>query len=397
MARGRKSEEVFELRDGREVGYSLKERTTKEGRVWRVVFRHPTEDKYCELSTSCSSKADAYSEVEKIILKAYTAGSVDPRKVTWAEAITELKALRVRPKTLEAWLGAIKAFTDTIATKGPSAVTQAEAQQFVNLYFKTPYKRSEHKDATFYRRTPQTVHIHVTKLKGLFSKQFRKLGFVGSDNPFERLDLPQIPTMAIRVTSDETLTKFFKWLETRYPGWRLPALFFETKAVAGCRLLDLCSVRSHHLNTLDNTLTINPDDEKTNTERIVPLPADLVKELNKAKGKTYLFEAYTTEQTRHRRPHAKQVEHTFTPKLMKGAMAKLLYRFTLQTGVSLKSHDFRKRAITRFAQATGSVDGIREAFNVNPATARKHYVAAQALNGREALREMQAVLRPKKG
>ena len=67
MGRGRKSEDSFELRDGRQVGYSLKERQTKSGKVFRVVFRHPTEDKYMELSTGCSSKADAWTEAAKLI------------------------------------------------------------------------------------------------------------------------------------------------------------------------------------------------------------------------------------------------------------------------------------------------------------------------------------------
>jgi len=61
----------------------------------------------------------------------------------------------------------------------------------------------------------------------------------------------------------------------------------------------------------------------------------------------------------------------------------------------VKSHDFRRRAITLFAKATGSADAVQQTFNLNPATARKYYVASESLNARDALAKMADVLRPK--
>ncbi len=396
MARGRKSSDEFEMPDGRKVGFSLKDRKTKEGIIYRVVFRHPSEDKYAEVSTGRATKADAYSEAAKIILRAYGYNrGKDPKAVTWDEATTELQGLPVAFKTREAWMGAIKAFRDTVGVgKGPNDVTVSQAQSFVRLYSSATYQRTDKPGAKSYTRSPQTTFTHVTKMKGLWSKQFKKLGFVGSENPWEQIDLPELPTLAVRVPSDDDVQAFFNWLETRYPGWALPRLFFETKAVAGCRLLDLCSVRSNQLDIKACSLDIAPQDDKTNQERIIPLPADLAADLGRLKGKTFLFEHYAEEAKVYRDgPHSPD---TYTPKLLHGAAQKMLWKFSKTTGIQLRSHDFRKRAITRFTQATGSVDSTREAFNLNPATARKYYVAAQALNGREVLRGMQDVLRPKK-
>jgi hypothetical protein len=36
---------------------------------------------------------------------------------------------------------------------------------------------------------------------------------------------------------------FFDWLTERYPGWRMPHLFFSVKAATACRLEDVCSLR----------------------------------------------------------------------------------------------------------------------------------------------------------
>jgi hypothetical protein len=62
--------------------------------------------------------------------------------------------------------------------------------------------------------------------------------------------------------------------------------------MSACRLNDLAHVRSDQLDTHVKTMTINPDQDKTHRERIIPLPADLCFDLEKIKGPVFLWERY---------------------------------------------------------------------------------------------------------
>ena len=45
--------------------------------------------------------------------------------------------------------------------------------------------------------------------------------------------------MEVKIIEDDTLTHFLGWLKERFFGWKLPLPFIETKAMTGCRLMDL--------------------------------------------------------------------------------------------------------------------------------------------------------------
>ena len=393
MAKGRKfAEDPFELPNGEKVGFSFKVRN----RVFRVVFRHPSEDKYVELSTGCTTKADAYSEAARLILTSYGYNQgKDPRNITWDAAAAELVKLpTLRPKTLEGLLTAITNFRRMIpASKGPHDVTVTNAEQFHFKFSTTPYAKSAAEGAKTYVRSKTTVHTNVRMMKILWNQHFRQMGFVGRTNPWDEVAIGKLPKTSVSIPSEQTVTRYFKWIGERYPEWELIRLFFDVKALSGCRLMDLCKAKSRNLDVKGMTLTIPPEDDKTATERVVPLPLDTVTALDRLKGKEWLWEQYAADAKKWR--WGTKSPDLFTPGLLANGVKNIAREFTKATGLKVKSHDFRRRAITLFAKATGSADAVQQTFNLNPATARKYYVASESLNARDVLAKMADVLRPK--
>jgi integrase len=393
VGKGRKfAEDPFELPNGQKVGFSFKVRN----RVFNVVFRHPSEDKYIQLSTGCTTKADAYSEAARLILTSYGYNKgKDPRKVTWEEAVAALVKLpTLRHKTLEGLLTAITNFRRLIPTsKGPHDVTVTNADQFHFKFSNTSYSKSPVEGAKTYIRSKTTVHTNIRMMKILWNQQFRQMGFVGRNNPWDEVDVGKIPKTSVSIPTEQTVSQFFKWIGERYPEWELIRLFFDVKALSGCRLMDLCKAKSCNLDAKGMTLTIPPEDDKTATERVVPLPLDTVTALNRLKGKTWLWEQYPADAKKWRWGTKSRDE--FTPQRLANGVKNIAREFTKATNLKVKSHDFRRRAITLFAKATGSADAVQQTFNLNPATARKYYVASESLNARDVLAKMADILRPK--
>jgi integrase len=395
MGSGRRfAEDPFELPNGKKVGFSFKER----GNIYRVVFRHPTEDKYVEISTGCTTKADANSEAARLILNSYGYNKgKDPRKVTWAEALAELQKLpTIRFNTFEGFRTAINNFRQTItSSKGPGDVTIADAEKFKLQFAATPWKRSKATDAKLRVRSKTTVHTNLRMLKILWNQQFKALGFVGRVNPWEGIKLPKLPKTAVHIPSEQEVEDFFIWIEKRYPGWELIRLFFEVKALSGCRLMDLCSAKSAKLDVKAKTLTIPPEDDKTDQERVIPLPEDIAATLDRIKGPTFLWEQYVKDARQYR--WGTKNRDQFTPQLLSTVVKNISVEYRKQTGNRIRSHDFRRRAITLFAKATGSADAVKQTFNLDAQTARRYYLAAESLDARDMLAKMADVLRPKKG
>ncbi len=176
-----------------------------------------------------------------------------------------------------------------------------------------------------------------------------------------------------------------------------PRLFVEVKALAGCRLNDLCQLRSDQFDPKAQTIRITPSQDKTHRERVIPLPADLSAMLETAAGPTYLWERYLEESRTHRR--SKKIAHRteFTPQLMYSGMQNIFKEFA-QAGGKLRSHGLRKRAITLMAMATQNVDQTAEAIGIDAQTARKYYLdAKKAFDGSELFKRLASVLRPQNG
>ena len=145
--------------------------------------------------------------------------------------------------------------------------------------------------------------------------------------------------------------QFFDGLNARYPDWSMPRLFFTVEAVTGCRLEDVCSLRSDQLQ--DGRLVFAADQTKNRSERYAILPADLYAELDAYKGKMYLWETYPAElidanAAKGYPTHRQKAE--FTVHRLYLWVLQLMGTYQRATGHHLSSHDFRRAAFTRAAE-----------------------------------------------
>ncbi|OWK46486.1 tyrosine-type recombinase/integrase [Fimbriiglobus ruber] len=399
---GRQAKFTFPLQDGRQVGASFKVR----GGYLRVQFPHPSEaGKYVEASTgievpkgwvkSRNPPNDVFTAAAKIILKVYS--PTLPAKVrspSWDKVITELPAAAsLRDKSLETYLSIIRIFRTYVSeSKGPGDVTVEIAKSFRFQYGKESFKRSKKSTAKTYERSAKTIENAVRRLHGLWN-HLKNIGYVES-NPWDSVPRPTVPKKLVRIPTEDTFDAFTCWLKERYPSWELPSLFVLVKAMAGCRSMDLCSVKSHQLR--DGILCIEPGQDKTHRQRIIPLPPDVFRKLDALKGPTYLWESYIEDAKKYR-PGSRN-RSDFQPRTLFWAINNIFREWNeAHPDRKLKPHDLRKRAITLTTLATQSVDQTAEAIGIDPATARRYYVDAKtAFDGQELLKRMATILRPQR-
>ena len=386
---GRRADHQFTLPDGRLVGYDL----TRPGRVRRVRFLDP-DGKRVELSTGCRTEADAHVEAAKIVLKTYFPKPDSlPGRATWDTALAELAATPgLRPDSVRGYAVAVRAFRATVpGTRGPAEVTPELAHRFKRLYLTGRTKRGKASDARTYARSPATCRTYLRSLRSLWNTHFRELGYV-RDNPWAGVPYPEVERKAVKAPAEDRVAEFFAWLGARYPGWPLVRLFCEVKALAGCRTLDLCLVRSEQV--AGGRLTFTAAQTKHRKERAVALPPDLFAALRALAGPTYLWERYTADARVHRPGPRNKPE--FAPKTLYWAVTNIFREFNrARPGTRLKPHDLRKRAITLTAMASQNVDATAQAIGIDPQTARRYYLDAQAaFNADDLMRRMAGLLRP---
>lgn len=404
MARGRRGRYPFSLPDGRVVGANYKVR----GDYFHVQFPHPTEPgKYVGAGTGVAvpkgwkprkpngdksePPPDWHMAAAKLINKYYGPTlPADPKKTTWDSAIAELeKSAAIRPKTLVTYKSALISLRAVLPDlKGPSAVTPEMAKRFARLYAVTPYKRGKASDAKEYRRSAQTVFSTVANLSIVWN-HFAELNLV-TENPWTKVKRTRPPKRVPTVPGEGDIKAMFDWLETRYPGWELMRLFIEVKMLAGCRLNDLCQLRSDQIR--GEILVILPEQDKTNRERHVDLPAGLAARLHAVKGAVWLWERYV-EDTKTYRPGPCRSEE-FRPSVMYNAVKSVFREYGRKVPAhKVKTHDLRKRALTVGTKAVGSVEKAARAFGIDPQTARRYYVDQQrAFEDSELFKRLAEVL-----
>lgn len=344
----RQARNHYTLPDGRTVGYGFKER---DGVIY-VQFADPDRaGKYVEKSTGARTKADAYLAAAKIVLSYYAPTiPADLKRTTWDTAVKELAGTTsTRTKTLVTYNTAINNLRAVLPdTKGPADITPQLAERFARVYAAGKFVMSNKPDAKQYPRSAQTVFGAIANLSIIWNRHFKPLGYVTS-NPWENVKRPKLPKRAPSIPTDDAINTLFRWVEEKYPGWELMRLFITVKMLSGCRLNDLCQVRSDQLS--GNVLTITPDQDKTHRERRLPLPDDVADRLHRIKGPTYLWERYTQDAKVYR-PGPFNCE-TFAPKTMYFAVKVVFKRYgKAHPEAKVKTHDLRKRAITLTTLAT---------------------------------------------
>ncbi len=166
--------------------------------------------------------------------------------------------------------------------------------------------------------------------------------------------------------------------------------------LAGCRTMDLCRTLTADLGA--DSLTLSAEATKTREARTVPLPADVLAELRRHAGPTFLWERAAVEGRKYRPGRGTATPTGSGRPPGKPTVQNLLQEFNRGRAADrVRPHDLRARAITLVAAATQSVDATAQAMGVDPQTARPYLDARKAFNGLAMLRAAQAGLRQGSG
>jgi integrase len=233
------------------------------------------------------------------------------------------------------------------------------------------------KDGKTYARSANTVYSCLQSLSSLWNRWLVEELAIVVKNPFAKITLPKLDKPTVRYASDEQMAHFFDWLDCRFEGWELPDLFFTIKTYTGCRLFDLCSLRSNQLQ--DNGIFFPANMQKGRKDRRVPLSKDLYDRLTTMKGDTFLWERYPAElkaicQRKGWQFH--QLRLDFDPARMLQWIETLMFNYRTENPDQprLTTHMLRKRAMTQSWQAHIDPRKAAIAFGVAVDTMMKHYV-----------------------
>jgi integrase len=383
------------------VGYSTKER----GEYLALCFEGP-EDKRLEKMTNWSVKkkidANFILEATRIITKAFEKQYHHPAATGFDEALNTClsTAADLRPDTHTAYRKAVRILRETlrehqIEPKGPNEVTAETAEQFARFWLSGTYKRGKASDAKTYQRKPATLNFYLRQLSALWSKHFVKLGYAKA-NPWKAVDKRREDQQVKRVPTEEEVTKFFDYLQKRYPTWQRLHDLLTLKALAGCRTLDICQLRTEQLT--DGRVTWEATQQKQRKGRAVAVPTELFNSLKKNAGKVWLWDGMIADMAKYR-PSRNELPENYEPKTVFWCIGNIFREFG-EAHPDLKHvtpHSLRRRAITLTVAATGSVDATSEILGVSAPTARRSYLdAKRAFNTDKMYKELAPVLLPKK-
>lgn len=159
---------------------------------------------------------------------------------------------------------------------------------------------------------------------------------------------------------------------------QFPRLFIETKAITGCRLMDLATLESSQLR--DGRITFRPDQTKGRKARSIQLPADLCAKLEALKGPKYLWESFPQgliEAVKKMGCPVHRIKPDFQPKRLYHWIETLFidYREANPDRPEIHSHQLRKWAFT--AAWEDGIDPRKAAiaYGCNVDTVMKHYTA----------------------
>jgi integrase len=358
---------------GRVVGYSVK----KPGNSPTYVMYYRTLDgRQNKRDTNQTSMEKARKTAEAVLADLYAPSRKAAEIVTWEEVILRLKAKAtaggLRAPTIayyEKLIRYIRRFSGP--TIGPADITKGLAEAWKKTFAAKPTRRGK-------LPSQHTVFSLIRGFSALWQQWFIEQLGVCPGNPWQDVEPPKTDRIEVRVIDEDTLSHFLAWLDGRYFGWQLPRLFIETKAVTGCRLMDLAGIRSNQLR--DGKLHFAADQTKGRKERKVPLPAELYARLDAIKGPVYLWESYPQGligAVKKMGCPTHRIKTDFVPQRLYHWIETLFidYGKANPDRPPIHSHQLRKRAFT--AAWENDIDPRKAAiaFACNPDTVMKHYVA----------------------
>lgn len=402
---GQHAKYPFSLEDGRKVGGTPK----KRGALFKVPFRAPAGKNYREAATGVvvpkgwhpdKRPPDAwFDEAEKAIKAAYApapSGATAKTIVTWDEAEALVLAGFERDGSKRTYRSAFRlvrsAFPDLT---GPADLTAELAEQFALAHAADKFRRTKDDTGTERPRSAEAVRTTLRNLSVLWNRMRGKSLRLVTENIWTNVTRPKKEKKLPRVPPEESFDKLDEWLLKRFPGpdgkgWPLMQLFIDVKSLAGCRLNDLCQIKSSQFDPRTASLLITPEQDKTNQERRVVLPRELAAKLDQMKGPTYLWERYC-EDTAVYRPGRRRAT-VFKPSVMYHAVQSLFREYgTAMPQHKVKTHDFRRRAITLVSDLVGgNMTKVSEALGISIETAQRHYLDKKRVASAEEVQRQSA-------
>lgn len=317
---------------------------------------------------------DAIEAARIIIEEDYAPAPERPDRVTWDQAVELLKARMAssgnRTSTLGYYLKLIRLVRKLYPSTDPSDISPSGAARWRDWMMTTPGRR---------KKLPSAHYVAglLVGLNALWKKWFMEELNILPGNPWEDVTPPKTDKLVVKYATDEMLEHFYAWLKDRFGDWEFPKLFLAVKAHSGCRLMDLCSLKSSMLK--DGRLNFPSNLTKGRKERSIPIDANLFAALDAFKGKTWLWENYIPglkKAVSAKGWPVHQLKEEFTPKRLYNWVEMLFsdYRRAFPDRPVLTTHMFRKRAFTLAWQAGINVRHASIAYGCNVDTLMKHYV-----------------------
>jgi integrase len=312
-------------------------------------------------------------EAARLIIEAEFAPVVEQAKFhTWDQSIERLKARLAtsgnRPSTLGYYLKCLRLLRGFCEdTNGPADISPGMATTFRDTMMMTINRRKSLPSAHY-------VAGVIVGLSGIWNKWFIEDMRIVERNPWAAVEPPKTDKLPVRFATDEQIKNFYAWITERFGEWPF--------AYTGCRLMDLCSLKSAQLR--GGRLTFPANLTKGRKERGVPLPEDLFAALDSAKGEVHLWEGYlpglrATLTVKGWPVH--RLNPVFDPHRLYYWVETLFadHRKAFPDQPQLRTHMFRKRAFT-LAWEKG-IDPRRAsiAYGYNVDTLMKHYVSRDEL------------------
>ena len=356
------------------VGFTLK--LFGNNPTYCVFFRTP-DGRRVRRDTNHTRVGPAAEAARLIIEKEYApAGEAKPEKVTWDDAVERLKATLAasgnRGDTLGYYLKCVRLVRAMYgATTGPADISPGMAEAWKKTMATTKGRGNKPRSAHY-------VNGLLGGLSALWQKWFVDEMGVCQGNPWQDVDPLKADKLQVEYATDEQIEQLYQWIKERFGDWPFPKLFLSAKAFTGCRLMDLCSLKSAQVR--DKRLTFPAGLTKGRKARVVPLPADLAAALDAFKGETWLWENYLPglrDAIKAKGWPTHQLNMEFDPKRLYYWVETLFtdYRKAFPDRPRLTSHMFRKRAFTMAWEKGIDARHASIAYGCNVDTLMKHYVA----------------------
>lgn len=358
---------------GRLVGFSVKLFGNEP--CYYACFRS-LDGRRLKRDTNQTRMGQAVEATRRIIEQEYAPAPSQPDRVTWDDAIERLKARLAasgnRKSTLDYYLKLIRLVRKLYPnTDHPADISPAGAARWRDWMMTTPNRR---------KKLPSSHYVAglLCGLSALWQKWFMDDLKILSGNPWQDVEPPKTDKLPVKYATDETIEHFYQWIGQRFGDWPFPKLFLSAKAYTGCRLMDLCSLRSAQLQ--GGRLVFPANLTKGRKERRVPLPDDLFASLDGFKGEVWLWERYIPglkAAIRAKGWPVHQLKDEFSPQRLYFWVETLFtdYRKAFPDRPVLTSHMFRKRAFTMAWQAGIDVRHASIAYGCNVDTLMKHYIS----------------------